>query len=89
MNAEKSTKPTTYSKSARTPKTHSHIDLGLEERCTSENCTKCASIAKKLKRETETIKNLHRQNGCLEGIITQKVFRLQLTIVEKAVPFMV
>jgi hypothetical protein len=38
------------------------------------DCSKCSVMTKKLKKESENCRNLQRQNGCLEGIITQKVF---------------
>jgi hypothetical protein len=37
------------------------------------DCSKCSVMTKKLKKESENCRNLQRQNGCLEGIITQKV----------------
>ncbi|CAG7819844.1 unnamed protein product [Allacma fusca] len=40
--------------------------------CNGKNCSKCNTMAQKLKAQVQVAKTLQKQNGCLENIVTQK-----------------
>lgn len=46
----------------------------------SNNCIKCEQLSKRVKTATQAMRNLQRQNGCLESIISQKVINLLIRV---------